>query len=132
MRKRNVVDHALERRAVLADLRAGRASAFDVCDASPYLQSAAKRLGTTTDRTCPVCRRLPLDEVHWVYGAAIGDADGTARTLSQVTQLARERPDFAVYQVEVCHGCSWNHLVTTWRTGTPGTEPARKTRRQKA
>ncbi|MCU1596186.1 MAG: hypothetical protein JWO12_3578 [Frankiales bacterium] len=132
MRKRDVVDHALERRAVLAGLYAGRTSAYDVCDASPYLQSAAKRLGTMTTRTCPVCRKLPLAEVHWVYGAAIGDADGTARTLSGVTRMAAERPDFAVYQVEVCLGCGWNHLVSTWRAGTPGTEPARRTRRREA
>lgn len=117
---------------MLADLMAGRASAFDVCDASPYLQSAAKRLGNRTERTCPVCRKLPLDEVLWVYGAAIGDADGTARTKGQVDALAKERPDFAVYQVEVCHGCAWNHLVSTWRTGTPGTEPARRSRRREA
>jgi hypothetical protein len=101
VRKRDVVDHGLQRRAVLADLRAGRVSALDVCDASPYLQTAARRLGATTDRTCPACRRLPLDEVLWVYGDAIGDADGTARTLAQVGALATERPDFAVYEVEV-------------------------------
>lgn len=132
MRKRDVVDHALQRRAVLADLYAGRVSALDVCDASPYLQRAAQRLGVTTDRPCPVCRKRPLDQVLWVYGEAIGDADGTARTSGQVAALAKERPDFAVYEVEVCQGCAWNHLVRTWRAGTPGTEPARRTRRREA
>ena len=132
MRTRDVVDHALARRAVLRDLYSGRVSAMEVCDASPYLQSAAKRLGTRTERPCPVCRKLPLDEVLWVYGEAIGDADGTARTLGQVRQLATERPDFAVYEVEVCQGCAWNHLVRTWRTGTPGTAAARRTRRREA
>lgn len=127
---RDVVDHALQRRAVLADLRAGRVSPLDVCDASPYLQRAAQRLGVTTDRPCPVCRRAPLDEVLWVYGAAVGDADGTARTAAQVAALALERPDFAVYQVEVCQGCGWNALVRTWRMGTPGTAPARRRRRE--
>ena len=132
MRKRDVVDHALGRRAVLADLYAGRVSALEVCDASPYLQSAARRLGVTTDRTCPVCRKLPLGQVLWVYGEAIGDADGTARTAAQVALLATERPDFAVYEVEVCHGCGWNHLVQTWRTGTPGTPKARRSQRREA
>ena len=130
--RRDVVDHALERRALLQDLYAGRVSAMEVCDASPYLQRAAQRLGETTTRTCPVCRKLPLDEVLWVYGAAIGDADGTARTAGQVAALAKERPDFAVYQVEVCQGCAWNHLVVSWRTGTPGTPAARRTRRREA
>ena len=130
--RRDVVDHALQRRAVLADLYAGRVSAMEVCDASPYLQRAAQRLGVTTDRTCPVCRKRPLDTVLWVYGEAIGDADGTARTAGQVAALAQERPDFAVYEVEVCQGCAWNHLVTTWRTGTPGTAAARRSRRREA
>ena len=126
------MDHALRRRAVLADLYAGRVSALDVCDASLYLQRAAERLGVRTGRTCPVCRKLTLDEVHWVYGEALGDADGTARTGGQVAALAADRPDFAVYEVEVCRGCGWNHLVRTWRTGTPGTVPARRSRRRGA
>jgi hypothetical protein len=132
MRRRDVVDHALQRRAVLSDLYAGRVSAMEVCDASPYLKSAARRLGVETDRTCPVCRKAALHEVLWVYGEAIGDADGTSRTLAEVTRLATERPDFAVYEVEVCTGCDWNHLVRTWRTGTPGTPAARRSRRREA
>jgi hypothetical protein len=132
MRRRDVVDHALQRRAVLSDLYAGRVGALEVCDASPYLQRAAQRLGVTTDRTCPVCRKLPLDQVLWVYGEAIGDADGTARTEGQVSALASAHPDFAVYEVEVCQGCGWNHLVRTWRAGTPGTQPARRSRRREA
>jgi len=131
-RRRAVVDHALQRRAALADLRAGRSDRLEACDASPYLQRAAERLGVRTDRPCPVCGRQPLWEVLWVYGDAVGDADGTARTAAQVGALARERPDFAVYRVEVCRACGWNHLVETWRTGTPGTPPARRSRRTAA
>jgi len=46
-----------------------------------------------------------------------------------VAGLAAERPDFMVYRIEVCGGCGWNHLVQTWRTGTPGAPPARRSRR---
>ncbi len=130
--RRDVVDHALTRRAALADLAAGRVSRLDACDASPYLQRAAQTLGARTDRPCPVCRREPLLEVLWVYGAALGDADGSARTAGQVAALAGERPDFSVYQIEVCLACAWNHLVRTWRAGTPGTTPARRSRRSVA
>ena len=63
---------------------------------------------------------------------AVGDADGTARTEGQVAALAEARPDFAVYEIEVCQACGWNHLVRSWRTGTPGTAPARRTRRREA
>jgi RNA polymerase subunit RPABC4/transcription elongation factor Spt4 len=124
-----VVDHVLTRRSALADLRSGRVSALEACDASPYLQRAAAVYGEQTDRRCPVCARQALREVLWVYGEAVGDADGTARTAAQVAALALERPDFTVYRIEVCPGCGWNHLLQTWRTGTPGTPAARRSRR---
>jgi len=124
-----VVEHALARRATLADLRTGRVSALEVCDASPYLKRAAAVYGARTERICPVCAKQALREVLWVYGDALGDADGTARTGAQVAGLAAERPDFMVYRIEVCGGCGWNHLVQTWRTGTPGAPPARRSRR---
>lgn len=127
------MDHALARRAVLAGLFGGglftTTSSYDVCDASPFLKSAAEAYGVQTDRTCPVCRRQPLWEVSWVYGDAIGDYSGSARSARQLEVLAGSFPDFAVHEVEVCRGCDWNHLVRSYRTGTPGTEPARRRRR---
>lgn len=128
MRKRDVVDHALARRAVLRAVQVGRTSATEVCDASPYLKRAAQEWGTRTARTCPVCRRQPLWQIAWVYGDALGDGSGTARSARALDLLAASRPDFAVYEVEVCPGCDWNHLVRTYRTGTPGTSPARRSR----
>ena len=127
-RRRDVVDHSLARRALLHQLRSGRVSAAEACDASPYLQRAAREWGARTGRTCPVCGRQPLWEIAWVYGDALGDGSGTARSARGVELLARSRPDFAVYEVEVCLSCDWNHLVRTYRTGTPGTAPARRSR----
>ena len=133
VRKRDVVDHALARRALLREVFGGgmfsTTSPSDVCDASPYLVRAAAELGTATDRTCPICRRGTLREVAWVYGDALGPQSGTARTPKQLAALAERRPDFAVYEVEVCADCRWNHLVRSWRTGTPGTAPARQVAR---
>ncbi|MCW2614226.1 MAG: hypothetical protein JWN08_1220 [Frankiales bacterium] len=134
--RRDVVDHALARRALLRQLHGGgllaTTSADDVCDASPLLKSAARAYGVRTERTCPVCRRQPLWEVSWVYGDAIAERSGTARSARQLLALARSFPDFAVYEVEVCLDCGWNHLVRTYRTGTPGTAPARRARREPA
>ena len=128
--RRDVVDHALQRRALLREVFGGglfsTTSPSDVCDASPYLVRAAEELGDVTDRTCPICRREPLREVSWVYGDALGSMSGTARTATQLAALAATRPDFAVYEVEVCRGCLWNHLVRSWRTGTPGAPAARR------
>ena len=136
VRKRDVVDHALQRRAVLQELFGGglfrTTSSYDVCDASPYLKSAARAYGAETERTCPVCRRSRLWEVAWVYGDQIGDYSGSARSPRQLAELARSHPDFAVYEVEVCHDCGWNHLVRSFRAGTPGTPAARRTRRSRA
>ena len=131
--RRDVVDHALARRALLQQLFGGglwtTVSLDDVCDASPYLLRAATVYGVETDRTCPICRRTRLWEVAWVYGDAIGDYSGSARSARQLDQLADSHPDFAVYEVEVCHDCGWNHLVRSYRAGTPGTSPVRRTRR---
>lgn len=132
MERNDLVEHALARRAVLADLYAGRTSTTDVCDASPYLGRAAKAYGVRTDRRCPVCRREPLWEVPWVYGDALGDASGSSRSLAQVRALAARHPEFVVYEVEVCQECGWNHLVRSWRTGTPGLPPARRARGSRA
>jgi hypothetical protein len=88
VRKRDVVDHALARRALLREVFGGgmfsTTSPSDVCDASPYLVRAAAELGTATDRTCPICRRGTLREVAWVYGDALGPQSGTARTPKQL------------------------------------------------
>lgn len=135
VRKRDVVDHALARRALLRELYGGglfaTTSSYDVCDASPFLQSAARELGVQTTRTCPVCRREPLWQVSWVYGDQIGDRSGTARNHRQLRALADQFPDFAVYEVEVCQGCGWNHLVRSYRTGTPGAAPAPRVRKSR-
>jgi hypothetical protein len=63
-----------------------------------------------------------------VYGDGIGDYSGSARNAAQLEALARAYPDFAVHEVEVCCACGWNHLVRSFRTGTPGTAPLRRRR----
>jgi hypothetical protein len=130
--RRDLVDHALARRALLQQLFGGglwtTVSLDDVCDASPYLVRAATAYGEQTSRTCPLCRRARLHEVTWVYGESIGPASGSARTPAQLARLAAERPDFSVHEVEVCTRCRWNHLLRSWRAGTPGTPKARRHR----
>jgi hypothetical protein len=113
-----VIDYALARRATLVDLFAGRLSLTDVCDAHPYLLRAARYHGLATDRSCPVCRRERLVEVTYVYGDELRDASGQARAASQVALLARQYAELNVYVVEVCRGCSWNHLTTSFVVGT--------------
>jgi len=123
--QRSVVDYALARRATLADLFAGRASTYDVCDAHPYLLRAARFHGEKTDNACPVCRRERLTNVTYTYGDCFSKhVNGRVRAPAELARLAHELPEFSVYVVEVCRGCGWNHLVTSYVLGT-GREASR-------
>lgn len=124
--QRQVVDYALQRRALLADVHAGRVGVAEVCDASPYLLRAARFHGEPGDGVCPVCRKERLTQVSWVFGESLGHASGSARMPDQIAQLATRHGDFSVYVVEVCRTCGWNHLVLSYVSGTGGGAPARR------
>lgn len=127
--QRQVVDYALARRSLLADLFAGRASALDVCDAHPYLLRAAKHHGETTNRDCPVCRRERLIEVTYVFSDALKESSGAARASKDVSRLADTFAEIRVFVVEVCGGCGWNHLVSSFAAGTKPAPPVRAARK---
>jgi hypothetical protein len=123
--QRQVVDYALQRRALLADVHAGRVALAEVCDAGPYLLRAARFHGEPTDQTCPVCRKERLTLVSWIFGDALKQASGTARRPDELDRLAGLHADFSVYVVEVCRTCHWNHLVLSYVLGTDG-DPGRR------
>lgn len=121
LQRRRVVDFALRRRGVLADLREGRLSLREVCDADVYLLRAANFHGVGTDTVCPVCRKENLTDVSWVFGDDLGQASGSARGQDEIEQLALTHDGFTVHVVEVCRSCSWNHLIESYEVGlTPG------------
>ena len=126
--QRQVVDYALQRRALLADVRAGRVGLAAVCDAGPYLLRAARFHGEASDAACPVCREQQLSHVSWVFGDALGHASGSARKPAELDDLAARHAEFSVHVVEVCRACSWNHLVLSYvlGTGSPARRPARR------
>ena len=129
-----MVDYSLQRRAVLADVYAGRTGLFEVCDASPYLSRAAKYHGEATDITCPVCRKERLTLVNYVYGDHLGPTAGQAKTEAELARMDAVQEEFSVYTVEVCRGCGWNHLDSSYVLGAepvPGRSP-RKGRRRAA
>lgn len=123
---RDVLSYALARRAALETMRRGGAFNSDYCDADPGLLRAAKYHGETVDRDCPVCRRADLVEVTWVYGAQLGALSGSARATAQLPAMAHEHGSFRVHVVEVCHHCTWNHLVVSYSLGDG--QPRRPTR----
>ena len=125
--RRHVVDYALQRRALLADLYAGRASATDVCDAHPYLQRAAKYHGEQSEAPCPACRKARLVHVNYVYGDQLKAINGQAKTIAELQTMVVDYAEFRVYTVEVCRACGWNHLTTSFvlgRGGLAGSTPA--------
>jgi hypothetical protein len=126
-RRRSVVDYGLARRAALHDLRAGRTSPLDACDAHPYLLRAARYHGEATDRGCPVCRREQLVEVTYTYGDCFKEAtNGRVRQRADLPELAEEYAEFTVYVVEVCQGCSWNHLTVSYVLGVNDSRDPRR------
>ncbi len=126
---RQVVDYALQRRSLLADVHAGRVATAQVCDASPYLLRAARFHGTPSEVTCPVCRKEKVTEVSWVFGEHLKQVSGSARTPDELTEMGATHSEFSVYVVEVCRTCNWNHLIQSYVLGTPEVSRSRTRRR---
>ena len=127
--QRQVVDYSLQKRALLRELHTGKIMQHEVCDASPYLKSAARYHGEPTDDRCPVCRKDNVTLVHYIYGDELKNSAGQARKLAELNLLAMTLGEFQVFVVEYCPTCSWNHLVEQFLLGrdlldTPGTPPA--------
>lgn len=117
--QRQVVDYALKRRSLLAEVYSGRTGVTEVCDANPYLLRAAKFHGKPSSTMCPICRKEQLTLVQWVFGDHLGAVSGSARSTEELVMLAARFDEFAVYVVEVCRTCSWNHLVKSYVLGAP-------------
>jgi len=112
------VDYALARRAVLADLRRGALRRPDVCDAHPELLRAARHVGETTERPCPVCEQGRVRLVSYVYGDALRRANGRCiSSAAELHKLGTSHDELACYVVEVCVDCSWNHLMRRYLIG---------------
>ncbi|TNC26190.1 DUF5318 family protein [Amycolatopsis alkalitolerans] len=124
--QRHVVDYGLQRRALLADFRAGRLGRKDVCDADPYLLRAAKFHGEQTRDQCPVCLSPAMMLVSWVFGDDLKHMTGSAKSPAELTRMAGLFREFTVHQVEVCAACRWNHLVLSYVLGTGAPERTSK------
>jgi hypothetical protein len=115
--QRQVVDYSLQKRALLREMYAGRVGTYEVCDASPYLLSAARFHGDATEELCPVCRRENVTQVNYIYGDELKQSAGQARSRVELPALAKSVREIQVYVVEVCRGCGWNHLVEQFLLG---------------
>jgi hypothetical protein len=129
--QRQAVDYSLRKRALLRDVYSGRVGTYEVCDASPYLKSAARFHGEPTEERCPICRRENLTLVHYIYGDELKQSAGQARTRAELPVLAMTLREFQVYVVEVCRSCAWNHLVEQYKLGRDGLAGAETSERRR-
>lgn len=111
-RKPNVgiVDYTLAKRALLREFRTGLTSRLEICDAHPELLRAARYLGTEATRPCPVCDKDELRLLAYVYADGLRNNNGRPYDLHEGLAQAANAGG-ACYVVEVCTGCSWNHLA---------------------
>ena len=114
---REVIDHSLARKAAIFDvLRTGGFNS-DALDADPYLLRAAKWHGEATGENCPVCSATELVELTYVFSKELGAFSGRLHPRSEIPVLAKEHGILRVFVVEVCQGCHWNHVVTSYVVG---------------
>ena len=104
------VDYSLARKATLRDLKRGRISRMDVCDAHPDLLRAARYSGEQTSDACPICEYGVLVLVKYAFSDGLSKSEnGMVWTSPDVGPLLKLK-EARIYTVEVCPSCSWNHL----------------------
>lgn len=123
-------DYRMAKRALVRKVSAGVVSLTDVCDAHPELLRAARNIGTSADRDCPICAladdraevpRDPADTlrlVTYVYGDDLKRKSGqVVWNRDELAGLAATHRSFTAYVVEACLVCGWNHLVESYLLG---------------
>ncbi|MEJ4113082.1 DUF5318 family protein [Corynebacterium kroppenstedtii] len=104
-------NHELDRQRLLAEYRRGEISAADLRQSSRWLIGAADFHGEPQDRRCPLCGKMSLKNVVWIFGDNLGKIAGTARSRREVDALAATYGDITAHIVEVCVHCRWNVLL---------------------
>ena len=111
------VEYRLARNAVIREFRRGRLSRLDVCDAHPELMRAARNLGRTIQDACPICEEPSLVDVTFVFGSRLPSGGRCVTSEAELARYKRRKDPVVCYVVEVCTGCSWNHLLRTFPAG---------------
>lgn len=111
------IDFRLARRHLIAEHKRGRLARTDICDAHPELVRAAREVGSATRAECPICEDEKLVLVSYVFGPRLPAHGRCITKRSELAAFARRAGSYTCYVVEVCPGCSWNHLVRTWALG---------------
>ena len=117
------VEYRLARNAVVREFHRGRLSRLDVCDAHPELMRAARNLGRAIADACPICDEQTLVDVTFVFGSRLPSGGRCVASAAELARYKRRKDPVVCYVVEVCTGCSWNHLLRTFPAGA-GVDPS--------
>jgi hypothetical protein len=109
--RRGIVDHRLARRMLINQVRLGRVSRTEVCDAHPELIRAARNVGVPTSADCPICEETKLSIVTYVFGHGLPASGRCVTTAKEIRQLRRHVGEQTAYVVEACPECRWHHLL---------------------
>jgi hypothetical protein len=119
------VDHRLQRRHVVAEVKRGRLARHDVCDAHPELLRAARGVGRTSDEVCPICEDATLRYVTYAFGPRMPAHGKLVETMAELHRLDRGATELACYEVEACTACGWHHLHRSFSVGRGAQRAAR-------
>src|SRR5688500_1744087 len=114
---RGVVDHRLARRHLINEFRRGRLRQDQVCDAHPELIRAAINVGTESRSTCPICQKVKLRLVTYVFGSRLPAHGRCVSTAKEMAALNQRAEDLTAYVVEACVECKWHHLLRVLPVG---------------
>ena len=112
------IDYRLARRHLVNEYKRGRLSKRDLCDAHPELLRVARNLGEATPRPCPICEDAEVVLVTFAFGSRLPAHGRCVAGREELVKLANRPGEVTFYVVEVCPGCSWNHLLRTFVLGT--------------
>jgi hypothetical protein len=97
---------------LINQVRLGRISRTEVCDAHPELIRAARNVGTETTADCPICEEAKLRIVTYVFGHRLPAHGRCVSSAKELRQLGRRGTgDLTAYVVEACPECRWHHLL---------------------
>lgn len=111
------VDYRLARAALLAEYRKGRLARHQVCDAHPELLRNAEACGEPSRADCPVCQKVKLTLVTYVFGPRLPPHGRCISFRGELAKLHKRAEPLTAYVVEVCGECRWNHLVRAFPLG---------------
>jgi len=107
------VDYRLARGRAVHAYVSGEATKAEVCDGQAELMRNARECGTRLDVRCPICRDANVVRVTYMFGPRLPGSGRCMVTNGDYDRIRRRKGDFTAYEVEVCPGCKWNHLLSS-------------------